>query len=338
MKKDRKELDEAVSVAKSAEGDQNYFMASVRYKEALSLALEAQDSELITLCKNKVVEMNRAAMTSGKDFKEISIELPMSEKARTDHNWFIDKLLGLESLTDILYVLGCHDFFFPKISEVREQANGIIPIAFQIANLSTISNIGHNPRGHNDGQYAWYMKMYSIRQQLILRLYIEPIIKKLMDNESGDFHLNLKQLTEYFTNSNIFDPSNLAIISIGLARYFEKDYVSAIHILIPQFESVFLKLSEKAGIDIVAADQKPSLSTRTKTLSENHLNSPEFQKVWGEDFCQQIKFALFEPMGYKLRHKVAHGEILPEECNFTNSSLILNFYLALISRLKIQQP
>lgn len=106
------------------------------------------------------------------------------------------------------------------------------------------------------------------------------------------------------------------------------------HILVPQFEAVFLDLSESCGIDIVALDQRLGIATRTKTLSDRYLSSEEFVKIWGEDFCQQIKFVLFEPLGYKLRHKVAHGEILEEECNFQNVVLIIYFFLVLLGKIK----
>ena len=46
----------------------------------------------------------------------------------------------------------------------------------------------------------------------------------------------------------------------------------------------------------------------------------------GEDFCEQIKYVLFDPLGYKLRHKIAHGEIELAECNQLNTGLIIYFF------------
>lgn len=80
------------------------------------------------------------------------------------------------------------------------------------------------------------------------------------------------------------------------------------------------------------------VSTRTKVLSDTHLNSSEFRSIWGDDLCEQIKHVLFAPLGGKLRHKIAHGEIAPEECNQSNTELVIYFFLVLASRVEIKHP
>jgi hypothetical protein len=145
--------------------------------------------------------------------------------------------------------------------------------------------------------------------------------------------LTIKKLADYFSQSGIINPKRLGIILVGLQKYFKEDYISSLHILVPQFEGLFLEIAQHCGIDIVALDQKQgAISTRTKALSEYYLESEEFKKIFGEDFCRQLKFVLFEQMGYRLRHKIAHGEIAPEECNFPNATLIIYFYLVLLAR------
>ncbi len=318
--------------AKEAENSEDFFRASFFYKDALASALKVGNSETIKLCKNKVVEMNKKSIASGKDFKEFSFTQELPEDKKKVHEEFIAKFLKQGDLKTILRAIGRHQFFFPKVADVQQSANKTMPISYQIASLSTISNDGHTLRGSSDGNYAWFMKMYEINQQLAMLLYVGRIIYELMENKPNGINLNIKELSDYFYNAGIFDERNLKIILIGLQKYFDRDYISALHILVPQFENVFLKISEKLGIDIVALDQKQGLATRTKTLSENYLDSEEFKKVWGEDFCRQIKFVLFEQMGYRIRHKIAHGEIEPTECNFENTTLILYFYLVLLGR------
>ena len=102
----------------------------------------------------------------------------------------------------------------------------------------------------------------------------------------------------------------------------------------PRFESLFLHLSSGLGIDVIGLNSGKGISAQTKTLSERHLESKEFKEQWGEDLCEQINFVLFRPLGYKLRHKIAHGEIASGECNFYNASLMFYFYVVILSRLK----
>lgn len=149
--------------------------------------------------------------------------------------------------------------------------------------------------------------------------------------------LTTNELSEYFSHSGLFEPNQLKIVNVGLEKYFKEDYVSAHHILVPQFEFFLLHFARRLGISTVVLDTKLDVATRTLTLSETHLDSEEFQKVFGENFCRQVKFVLFEPLGYKIRHKVAHGEISFEECNFQTVTLILYLYLFLLGRIGVKE-
>lgn len=328
----KEELEAALKQAEGTESSENYFSAAIWYREALEFALKLQNKQLIRLCKNKIVEMNKKSIASGKDFKEIEVTHKFSEEQQGIIQKLIDTLLNLDSINTILKVIGEHPYFFPKITEVETLANKNIPLAYQFATLTTVSNQGHTVRGSSDGSYSWFMKMYGLSQQLIMNMYLDKIFYMLTNNDSLKNKLSAEELIKYFANSKVVEPKQLKIIAVGIQRYFDKDYISALHILVPQFEALFLNVAQKCGIDIIALDQKQDIATRTKTLSEYHLESGEFQNIFGEDFCRQIKFILFEPLGYKLRHKIAHGEVESEECSFCNANLIIYLYLVVLSR------
>lgn len=327
-------IEDNIKKASELEEGGDFFASSFYYKEALQLAVKTNDSANIKILKSKLVDVNKKSIKSGKDFKEISIEHKISEDDANKIDELINKYTSLADISDILEKIGNSPTFCPRLDTVKETAKRTEPISYAFANISTVSNIGHVVPGGNIGDVSWLMKMYDISQQVILNLYLIPLLKKLLTSTSGKQELNMDNIFEYFQNKGLIDDRNIELIKNGLEAYFTGDYVSCLHILIPQFESVFLSLSEKCGIDIVALDQKFGVSTRTKTLSDKYLSSDEFIKIWGEDFCFQIKFTLFEPLGYKLRHKIAHGEILKEECNFINCSLIIYFFLNLLGRVK----
>lgn len=329
---DKSELDTKLKEAQDIEQAGNYFSAAFFYKDALQLAVKLQDSIIIKLCKNKVVEMNKKSIASGKDFKELEVTHELSEAHQEIIKKFIQSFSDLKDIATTLKVIGEHPYFFPKVAEVTAQANKSIPLAYQLATLSTVSDKGHSVRGSSDGTYSWFMKMYELSQKLIMDMYLDRIMYLLTTNKSKKNKLGLKELENHFASSEIIDTDHLKIISVGLQGYFKKDYVSALHILVPQFEATFLGLAQKCGVDIVALDRKMDTATRTQTLSEYHLESEAFKNIFGEDFCKQVQFILFEPLGYKLRHKIAHGEISHAECNFRNTNLIIYLFLVLISR------
>lgn len=330
-------LNAKIEEAKRAEESESFFSAAILYKDALEQADKLQDSDSIKLCKRKVVEMNKKSIESGKDFKEFEFTHELSKKQQESLKKFIEEILKIKDKNRVLKIIGKHPDFMPKVKDVEVQAKGTVPLAHQIATLTTISDEGHNLRGGSIGSYSWFMEMYGLRQNVIMTLCLSRLMYMLMNSNPYQDNMTVSNLSDYFTNSQLINPQKLKIILVGLGKYFDKDYISAMHILVPQFEAFFLDIAQKCGINIVALDKKKKdIATRTITLSENHLDSDEFKNLFGGDFCQQVKFILFEPMGYKLRHKIAHGEIRPSECNFQNSTLILYLYLVLLARVGVK--
>jgi hypothetical protein len=310
--------------AKKAESLGDFFSASFLYKDALEVARNLGDSMNITLCKNKIIEMNRQ---SGSAYKEFAVE---QEIPTEEINRVVTNILN-GSHSEVLKKIGTHPFLIPKMSDVEKSAQETIPITHQIASLSAVSGDGHLLRGGSDGSHSWLVKMYALNQGFISELYLSRIFDGLIKNGFDE-----DTLIKYFEKSGIFPKDNLIIISKGINRYFDRDYISAIHILIPQFENILLYVSERAGIDIVALNRDREVSTQLKTLSTYHLKSESFQNAWGRDLCEQLNFALFEPLGYMLRHKVAHGQIKELECSVINANLILYFYIVLCARVDIE--
>ena len=331
MKRD--DLTSTYEQAKSAENNGNFFNAAAFYKEALELALKANDSKLIKLCKSKVVEMNKKSIDSGNDYKEVEVSVDISDEDQKAIKANIEKVIGLNDIKKILEAIGCIPWFCPDIQEIERQTNKSMPIFYQFGNLQTVNDTGHSLSGGSDPKYSWFMDTYNRSQQFIMRIYLNRIFYMLIKDKK----LTVNELSEYFSKSGLFDPDQLKIVDVGLAKYFEEDYVSALHILVPQFEFFLLHCARRLGISTVVLDTKRDVATRTLTLSENHLDFDEFKNVFGENFCKQVKFILFEPLGYKIRHKIAHGEISPDECNFQTVTLILYLYLFLLGRISTKK-
>ena len=316
-------LQKELNNAQEAENSKDFFSAAHHYKEALSIARSLGDSESITLCKNKIVEMNQKSKDA---FKELNVET-------TVPNEEIDKVVNSildGALETILKKIGVHPFLFPKMQQVEESARKSMPISYQIATLSTISQDGHLVKGGGDGNYSWIIQTYGMQQDFITEFYLRRVFEGLANKG-----FNEESLVAYLRGRGTFPENNLAIIATGINRYFAHDYVSALHILIPQFENVFLFISERLGIDIIALNRGKDISTQLKTLSVEHLNSEAFQNKWHRDFCEQIKFVLFEPLGYVLRHKIAHGQITVAECTPQMTNLVLFFFLVLAARIGV---
>lgn len=314
-------LNEKLKDAKNAVVSNDFFLAAIHYKDALLLARNTNNSLLIKECKKKVIEMNKKAESS---FKQFSFEQKIP-------NADIDKVVKSvvrKNIIDSLRIIGIHPHLYPKLEEIRATAQKNQPVMLALVSHFTISQDGHVVKGGSNAEYAWFNQIYSISQGLISGVYLNRIFEQL--EKAG---LNENELLSYLKSSKLFPEENFRIIDVGISRYFAKDYVSSLHILVPQFESVFLFLSEKLGIDVIALNRDKDISTQMKALSGDKLDTTEFQNIWGKDLCAQLKFVLFDQMGYNLRHKIAHGLITMDECIVEMARLVLYFYLVIAVRI-----
>ena len=152
--------------------------------------------------------------------------------------------------------------------------------------------------------------------------------------------LNIQNLFDYFRSKSIFSEDFSKILDVAIERFFNVDYISTLHILVPKFEKVFLDLTQaiEKNADIIASrtqkGEKDKIWTQDKTLGEDFLKNEDVRKIWGEDFCEQIIYVFLSQLGYKLRHKIAHGYSKLDELNFQNSVLVFYFFLVLAARVK----
>lgn len=321
------ELTKKVKEAENAEAQGEFMGAAIYYKDAMQIAQKLGQSQKLKELKGKLVEVSKKI-----DFNKLAFEETMPTV-------LLDEVMNSvvkdeDDIHLILKRIGHHPYLSPKKSLVTERAKKTMPVTYNIVSLVTYSPDGHVIEGGSDPVLSWYSKMYEMNQGFITNLYLGRMLDALKTKKA----LDSDKLFAYIEQQKTFDPRSLPIIKVGLERYFAEDYISAMHILVPQFEGVFLLLSKKLGIDTVAikTSSGTEISTNTRTLSDRHLDSPEFIEVWGEDFCEQIKQALFEPLGGRLRHKIAHGEIHPDECIKPNTELIVYFFLVLAGRVELK--
>jgi hypothetical protein len=300
-----------------------FLTASFYCRNSLSMYRDLQDSKMQAICKKKLLEINKKAVA---EFHKIEITQNVPSEVTERNVSFLNELMS-GTLPEALDKIGNSPIFFPKYSSIVTVANQSMPLFASIASTSTIDNRGNIIRGSEDGEFTWKMMRYRIEQDIIIQLYLKNIFTSLISIGK----LNKEDLMHYFENSGKVSKDDLKIIEDGIEAYFRKDFVSAMHILIPRLESLFLNLSENSGIDIIALNSGRVISTQTRTLSDIHLDSAIFKDVWGEDLCEQLNFVLFRPLGYKLRHRIAHGEITFKECNFANVSILLYFYVVLLT-------
>lgn len=108
---------------------------------------------------------------------------------------------------------------------------------------------------------------------------------------------------------------------------YERDFVTALHLLVPQIEHMVRYHLKQAGV-------------KTTTLSidgienENGLSTlielPEVNRVFGEDLAFEIRALFCDPFGSNLRNELAHGLLDDEACYSIHSIYAWWFALRLV--------
>lgn len=101
------------------------------------------------------------------------------------------------------------------------------------------------------------------------------------------------------------------LIAHGIERHFEKDYISSIHVLIPQVEAVLRYLLNRKGIN--------TIKTKGDAIMDNELGGllkdAATRNLLGEDLTTYLELRFTKQEGMNLRNNVSHG--LLEHALFT---------------------
>ncbi len=195
--------------------------------------------------------------------------------------------------------------FIPYKEEVKELVLNLSkenPISYiltkQVQDLhgrliATIGPLSEDLEGHIVLQVSDNMSFLSV----FLRLVIEEAEKR--------FGLNTELLMGFIQESPIIDPKRLRIISKAIDFFFSGDYISSIHLLIPQIEEVIRNLLEINGGNIL----KPKSNAYQLKTFDEVLRDPIVLTAFGEDITHYLQVLFTDPRGWNLRNRVSHGLI-----------------------------
>lgn len=166
---------------------------------------------------------------------------------------------------------------------------------------------------------------YKIREQYRLALKLSQIFVEDIFNSFKE-ELNSANIVSFLEKhgSNILR-ENFELVETGLQMHFNGDYISAIHILVPQLERVITQIFEKKDIPTLV---KEKTGLRYKELG-GLLGEESAVEVFGKDLCEYLRTLLTYTDMENIRNRVCHGLMLLEEFNKSTSILLVYLILKL---------
>ena len=167
---------------------------------------------------------------------------------------------------------------------------------------------------------------FNINYMHYLNINVELLLKAIFDKLISEFEISTEDFMQKFNKWELLDNKNVPFIEHGISRFLEKDYLSALHILVPQFESTVRRMFSKAGYSTTSIRKG---NTQQEVTFNEFLLRDDVKSTLGNDVHKLIQIVMVEQSGLNLRNEIAHGLIELSNINYTKCILVIYLFLIL---------
>lgn len=159
-------------------------------------------------------------------------------------------------------------------------------------------------------------------------MFRRRVFEHLQENQG----LTAETLAARFEKWGVCGSESLALLRAGFTHYFNKEYVSAVHILTPQFEAILRQLLEAAGRPVSNPQEGQFYILGTL------LKDPMLEEVAGTDRVTWYRLSLADPRGLNIRNDLTHGLLGVERMNNDTAELVIHLILSLTRYVITEKP
>ena len=186
--------------------------------------------------------------------------------------------------------------------------------------LSTTLSGDADTDGDGEIIYSKMIENYRILVDLVVRGCIWPAQEVLL----LEHHLREADFVNLARQSPIVPIGRELLFGKALFAGYDRDFVTALHILVPQIEHMVRCHLKQAGVQTTNIDGNG-------IENENGLSSlmdlPQTEKIFGEDLSFEIRALFCDSFGPNLRNELAHG--LLDDRAFYSANAIYAWWLGL---------
>lgn len=308
-----------ISFERQAESDGISFLTkSHLYENAVQHFINIGENGRVHDLKVKIKESYKSAKENA-EYKTISTTQSITKEELEKH---ITPFIGDSASESLQKLSNASDFIPCKVDiEIEAEKDAKNPIYMMIG----ISNIYGNRKvfdaqSSEDVKRKMFCERYNITLEIIFITLIGNIWERMIS-----IGLTSEMVSERICNTEYMEEDNKALINVAIERFFEDDYISTLHILVPQFENYFRTLFEWGGYATTSI--KSSTTQREQTFND-FLHQPFVKDAIEPNLLFMIEFIMVDQLGYNLRNNIAHG--LLELSTFRKATCLMVIYLFLI--------
>lgn len=328
---------ERVADGKAAE---SRIAGSAILDQALVVAKQLHDEAEVKRLTEKQVRYRREALANG-EMKETEHKVEMKVE-----QWeaFLNPFAEQEAAEDALLLWIQHPSFVPDYMYLKDTAASADSGLSEIFSTSVWGGIGLQLAAPGEERTSRDIKIavdVSRTAQIMAGMFLEPSWKFIVE-QKGVQSAHVKARIEGW---KLLHESNRPIVLHGVERHFAGDYISAIHILTPQFEALIRRafLLAGSGEAIETSYSKAEGIGQQERTFGSFLSKDEVKEALGEKLAMHFRYLFTNDPGEKLlglnlRNDVAHGLISPGALTPSTSCMVLHAVLLLTMLIKKETP
>ncbi|MDO4231895.1 MAG: DUF4209 domain-containing protein [Lautropia sp.] len=154
---------------------------------------------------------------------------------------------------------------------------------------------------------AEMVRDYCIFVGIVVQSYIWPALGVLL----LEHRLREVDFVVLARSSAIVPKDRAGLFGKALFAGYERDFVTALHVLVPQIEHMVRVHLKQAGADTTNLDKD---GIQNENGMSTLLALPEATQVFGEDLVFELTSLFCDPFGPNLRNELAHGLLDEDGC------------------------
>lgn len=190
--------------------------------------------------------------------------------------------------------------------------------------------------GDPDGKAVWRTSRHLQLDQCWIRWGFDHLFETM--------GLTADQATQFIAGCPLYEEDRLPIIRAGVQAHIEKDFLKAVHLLVPQVEKALVNLLYHTGGATVKPHQSGRGVMQQKSLNDvlRHPDDPLANvntiKALGPDLRVYLIAVLSHPKGLNIRNEVCHGLWPTAHFTKTASERVLHALFAVSLLRKVERP
>ncbi len=140
--------------------------------------------------------------------------------------------------------------------------------------------------------------------------------------------LTIELLLQKYLDWDFYEPKRERMIRTGFERFLAEDYISALHILIPQFETCLRDMFFAVNIPTTVIKEG---ELQYEQVFGEFLNRPEVKEALGIDIHKYIETVMVAQDGWNIRNNIAHGLASTVIFNIKYAIIIVHLFCILFN-------